>query len=533
VTDILFRGGTVWTGERAGARAQALRVRDGKVFASGSEDEVRAAARSGAQTVELEGRTLLPGFIDAHTHFLMGGAKLSSVNLRDAATPTEFTRRMRDFAAKLRPGEWITGGDWNHELWGGTLPDSSWIDAVTPNNPVLVSRLDAHMALANRAALALGGVTRDTPDPAGGTIVRDAKGEPTGVLKDTAMAFVSRTIPEPTDGDLERALAAATRHAFSLGVTQVHDMGPLLGRSWRHLETYQRARQAGSLEPRVYCAVPLETWEEMVRYAKEQGKGDDRLWWGSLKGFVDGSLGSTTAWFNEPYSDSPDTVGLTVTEPPVLRERVLGADAAGMHVIVHAIGDRANDWLLDVYEEAAQEHGPRDRRFRTEHAQHLTPAAIARFGRQGVIPSMQPYHAVDDGPWAGKRLGPERVRRSYAVRSLLDSGAPVAFGSDWTVAPLNPLPTLTAAITRQTAGGGNPGGWIPEQKITLEEALVAHTHGSAVAGYSDRFSGTLRPGAYADLVILSGDLFATPAEEIASMQADVTYVEGKEVFRRE
>jgi len=365
--------------------------------------------------------------------------------------------------------------------------------------------------------------------------VRDADtGQPTGVLKDMAMDLVSRAVPEPSDAELDRALAAAIRHAHKLGVTQVHDMGPLLGGSWRHLETYERAHARGLLGVRVYAAVAIETWPQMRDRVAEHGRGDDRLWWGGTKGFVDGSLGSATAWFHEPYADAPETCGLTMTEPAVLRERILAADAAGLQVIVHAIGDRANDWLLDVYQEAAELNGPReDRRLRAEHAQHLTPGAIARFARQGVIASMQPFHAMDDAPWAEKRIGPERVRRSYAFRSLLDSGATLAFGSDWTVAPLDPLPAVAAAVTRRPPDGTHPEGWIPEQRITLEESLVAHTHGAAFAGYREGGTGQLRPGAYADLVILGGDLFHTPPADLATLGVDATYVEGEEVFRRQ
>jgi predicted amidohydrolase YtcJ len=530
--ELLFRGGPVWTG--SGARpARALAVRGGRVLAVGSEAELSALIGSGTRVVELAGRSLLPGFVDSHTHFLIGGLKLAGVRLRDAGSPEELAARIAEAAARVGPGEWITGGDWDHERWGGELPRAAWIDAHTPANPVFVTRLDLHMGLANTVALRAGGVGAGTPDPPGGAIERDpATGEPTGVLKDRAMELVSRVIPPAGEAEDDRALLAAARHALSLGVTQVHDMGFFGEVTWRHLETHERAHQAGRLPLRVYAVVPLETWEQLRERVRERGWGDDRLWWGGLKGFVDGSLGSGTAWFHEPYLDDRLGCGITVTEPETLRRRILSADAAGLHVIVHAIGDRANDWLLDTYREAAAKNGPRDRRFRIEHAQHLTPAAIPRFASQGVIPSVQPYHLVDDGCWAEKRIGERRARSTYAFRALLDAGARPAFGSDWTVAPLDPLPALAAAVTRRTSDGVHPGGWVPEQRVSLPESLTAHTRDAARAAFKEDVSGGLFAGALADLVLLSGNVFEVPAEELSTLHVEETYVEGEVVYRR-
>jgi predicted amidohydrolase YtcJ len=530
--DLLFRGGPVWTGLPGAPLARSLAVRGGRVLAAGAEQDLAPFVARGTRVVELKGRSLLPGFVDSHTHFLIGGSKLAGVQLRDAASRQDFVSRIAEAARLLAPGEWITGGDWDHERWGGELPRASWIDALTPANPVFVSRLDLHMGVANALALRAGGVRADTPDPPGGTIERDAAtGEPTGVLKDRAMELVSRAIPPATDAELDRALAAAARHALSLGVTQVHDMGFFGGVSWRHLETYERAHRTGRLGLRVYAVVPLETWERLGDRVSERGWGDDRLWWGGLKGFVDGSLGSSTAWFHEPYLDIRHGCGITVTDLGTLRERILAADAAGLHVIVHAIGDRANDWLLDTYLEAAQRNGPGDRRFRIEHAQHLTERAIPRFAAQDVIASVQPYHLVDDGCWAGKRIGERRARTTYAFRSLLDAGARLAFGSDWTVAPLNPLPAVAAAVTRRTSDGTNPGGWVPDQKVSRETSLGAHTQGAAYAGYMEAVSGALFPGAYADLALLSGDILEVATEELATLHVEETYVEGELMYR--
>ena len=303
VADTVYRGGTVWTGVAGAPRAQAVAVKDGHVMAVGSDDDARAWIGTGTRIVELNGRALLPGFIDAHTHFIDGGFKLAGVDLRDAATPQEFARRIGDFARTVSPGTWIVGGDWDHELWGGELPRKEWVDSLTPDNPVFVSRLDGHMALANTVAMRAAHVDEDgrTATPVGGTIVRDSEsGDAAGVFKDDAMDLIYRVIPDPSEEEMDGALQAAARHALEHGVTQIHDMG-----TWAGLATYQRAESRGELPLRVYAVVPIATWERLRDYVSANGRGDDRLWWGGLKGFVDGSLGSTTAWFYEPYRTSP------------------------------------------------------------------------------------------------------------------------------------------------------------------------------------------------------------------------------------
>jgi predicted amidohydrolase YtcJ len=451
------------------------------------------------------------------------------VDLRDADSREEFARRILEFAQTVEAGTWITGGDWDHEAWGGELPRRDWIDAATLLHPVFVTRLDGHMGLANSLALELAGIDGNTPVPEGGEIVFDpVTGEPTGVLKDEAMGLVTRVIPEATADEMDAALDAAIRYALSQGVTQTHHMG-----TWADLETFRRAEAEGRLAMRIYAVVPMGTWERLRRFVSENGRGDDRLWWGGLKGFVDGSLGSTTAWFYEPYADDPTTSGLLTTDTASLRRWIHAADESGFQSIVHAIGDRANDWLLDVYQEVEEANGPRDRRFRIEHAQHLSTEAIPRFAALGVIPSMQPYHAIDDGRWAEKRIGPERIQTTYAFRSLLDAGAALAFGSDWTVAPMDVRQGIYAALTRRTIDGANPDGWVPQEKISLEEALAAYTFGGARAGFMEDRVGRLEPGKYADLVVLSRDLFQTDPSEIPDVDVDLTMVEGEIVFRRE
>lgn len=526
--DVLFFNGRIWTGNPAQPWAEALAVTGERLVAVGTNAEVAALRGMRSMAFDLQGRFVAPGFVDNHTHFVDGGLDLSQVDLRDAATPEELARRLGAFARSVAPGRWITGGNWDHEQWGGTLPTRHQIDAATGEVPVFVRRLDGHMALVNTAALRRAGITRDTRDPDGGTIVRDADGEPTGVLKDNAMDLVGAVMPEPGEAELDEAVAKAMAHAVARGVTQVHDMG-----QWPHLAAYRRAHAAGRLRLRIYSAVPLSTWPELAAFVAEHGRGDAWLRWGLLKGFVDGSLGSTTAWFYDPYDDAPATRGFPVTDTLALQRRILQADSAGLHVAVHAIGDRANDWLLAVFADAIRRNGPRDRRFRIEHAQHLTPAAVARFAALGVVPSMQPYHAIDDGRWAEKRIGPRRIQTTYAFRDLLDAGARLTFGSDWFVAPLDPLQGLYAAVTRRTLDGANPDGWVPAQKITVEEALRAYTLGNAWAGFQERDAGTLEPGKLADFVVLSADPFAVAPAALADLQVLRTVVGGRTVFARD
>ncbi|MBI2535453.1 MAG: amidohydrolase, partial [Gemmatimonadetes bacterium] len=427
VADIVLTGGRVWAGPGTpvtGPEApSAVAVKDGRVMAVGQDAEIERLAGRQTRRVALAGRRVVPGFMDSHTHFLGGGFELAGVQLRDAGTPRDFTRRIGEYARR-HAGQWVLGGTWDHELWGGALPRRDWIDSLTARTPVLVSRLDGHMALANTRALELAGVTRETADPPGGTIVRYPDGRPTGILKDAAQSLVERVIPPPSDAERDRALRAAVDHALARGVTLVADMG-----SWEGLATYRRAQARRELGLRVYGVVPLASWQRLAELVAKEGRGDHRLFWGGVKAFVDGSLGSTTAWFYQPYQDAPETSGLVVTDTTELWRSIVSADSAGLHVIVHAIGDRANDWLLDTFRDARSLNGARDRRFRIEHAQHLTPAAIHRFAELGVIASMQPYHAIDDGRWAEKRIGPERLKTTYAFRDLLDAGARLAFGS--------------------------------------------------------------------------------------------------------
>lgn len=520
--DVVYENAVIWTGQTDSSFAEAMAIEGGKILFIGPADSIEGYTGPNTETIDLGGAFVVPGLIDNHTHFLDGGFQLGRVELRPVRSRSAFTERIRLAARDLPDGRWVLGGNWDHEAWGGELPTREWIDRHTPDHPVFVTRLDLHMGLANTAALERAGITAATPDPDGGTIVRDPRtGEPTGVLKDEAMNLVYAVIPPPTEAEQDEALERAMQHALSKGVTQVHDMG-----QWSHLATYRRAHARDALRLRIYSFVPLATWQRLDSLVEAEGRGDAMLRWGGLKGFVDGSLGSTTAWFYEPYTDEPETAGLLVTDTTALRRRILRADNAGLQVAVHAIGDRANDWLLDVFAEAADQNGDRDRRFRIEHAQHLSRSAIRRFAGQGVIPSAQPYHAIDDGRWAEKRIGPERIQTTYPFRSLLDADAPLTFGSDWTVAPIDPLLGIYAAVTRRTIDGANPNGWVPEEKITVAEALRAYTRHNAYAGFQDDSLGTLERGKWADFVVLNRNLFDVRPASIDDVEVLRTVIAG-------
>lgn len=529
VADTIIVNAVVHTMDSAQPTAEAVAIYANRIVAVGSSKDIKKLAGPTTRSIDAKKHLLLPGFNDAHTHFLSGGFQLSSVDLRDADSPQEFAARIKAFAEKLPKGRWITGGDWDHERWADAkLPTKELIDTITPDTPVFVSRLDGHMALANSLALKLAGVTRQTLDPAGGVIVRDKSGEPTGVLKDAAQSFVWKVIPPATFDERLAAARAATNYAASLGVTSIQDVS-----AGTDVGVYQTLLDRGELKTRIYAVAPLPQWERLARTGVRAHFGCDMLRVGGLKGFSDGSLGSTTALFYEPYRDDPSTSGIPGDEmfpEGAMLERVRAADLAGLQVMIHAIGDRANDLILSVFEQVERENGKRDRRFRIEHAQHLRSQDITRFARDRVIASMQPYHAIDDGRWAEKRIGKERAKTTYAFRSLLDAGVTLAFGTDWTVAPLNPLLTIYAAVTRRTIDGKNSKGWVPEQKISVEETVRAYTVGSAYAEFQDQAKGTISRGKLADLVLLSRDIFKIDPQEIENVKVVLTMVDGRVVY---
>lgn len=520
--------GRVWTGDPQQAWAQAVAVAGDTILAVGDSATLEQYAGSHTRRIDNGGGMVVPGLNDSHTHFIDGGFQLTSVDLRSANTPAEFIQRLRAFAQTVPAGQWIIGGDWDHERWAGSpLPRRDWIDSVTPNNPVFVNRLDGHMALANSLALKAAHIDRSTPDHPGGTIVRDRNGSPTGILKDDAMGPVYAAIPEPAPEQQDSALARAMRYAGSLGITAVSAVSV----PWGQVAAWRRAHARGAMTVRVSLYPPLEDWHKVADTVAASGPGDKWLRLAGVKGYVDGSLGSATALLTRPYLDEPSTYGLTVTPPDSLRRWIGAADSAGLQIAIHAIGDSANKLLLDIYDSVAAAHGPRDRRFRIEHAQHLRPEDIARIAEHGYIASMQPYHAIDDGRWAAKRIGPDLIKTTYAFRSLLDQGAHVAFGSDWTVAPLDPVTGIYAAVTRRTLDGKNPEGWVPEQKIKVEEALHGYTYEPAYAAFAEQDRGMLRPGYLADLVLLDRDLTAIPPASIEDTRVKATIVGGKVVYQ--
>jgi predicted amidohydrolase YtcJ len=526
--DKIYFNAKIWTGDPANAWADAIAIKGNEIVYVGKD--YQSFKGTNTEMIDLGGKLMTPGFIDNHTHFLSGGYNLSAVDLRKAKTPQEFISILKEFCQKQNDDRWILGGDWDHEAWGGELPSRNWIDSVTGNHPLFVNRYDGHMALANSKALELAGINKNTKVPAGGEMKKDAKGEYTGVLKDEAMGLLYKVIPDPSEKELDEYLQAAMQHAFENGVTQVHDVGSYGG--WIDLATYRRNYANKKLDLRIYSFVPLSTWKKMDSFCKKEGKGDDMLRWGALKGFMDGSLGSTTAWFYQPYLDDPKTSGLNVTDTINMRNWVLAADSAGLHIAVHAIGDRANDFILNVFEEAEKKNSA-DHRFRIEHAQHLTQQAIPRFTQLKVIPSMQPYHAIDDGRWAYKRLDDARLKGTYAFKSLLDAKATLTFGSDWTVAPLKPLQGIYAAVTRRTLDDKNPNGWYPEQKISVEQALKCYTVNNAYAGFQENKLGMLKKGMLADLIVLDENIFEIAPEKIKDVKVLRTIVNGKQVYLKQ
>ncbi len=519
--DLALVGGVVWTGVARMPRTDAIGIAGDRIVAVGN-DAVRAAVSPRTRVVELSGAFAMPAFIDNHTHFLKGALAQAQPELLGATNRADFAERIGR-AAHANPGQWITGRSWDEQRMGGELPTRLWIDAVTPETPVAVPRTDLHMFLLNSVALRLAGVDRNTPDPEGGVIVRDANGEPTGILKDNAKLFVQQVIPRPSPAQEESAIRSAIALAHSHGIAQVHvpetdwerprRAAPIAGRQReRHALLFVRA--ARGLAP--------------DRGDRRTGRVRRRLGaMGAVKGLADGSLGSRTAVFRAPYTDDARTSGVRVMPLDELRRNVLDADRAGLHVTVHAIGDLANDDVLDVFQTVAATNGKRDRRLRIEHAQHLRPASIPRFAQQGVIASVQPYHAIDDGRWAVKRIGEARLDGTYAFASLIRSGAVVTFGSDWPVAPIDPIQGIHAAVTRQTIDGANPGGWLPEQKVTVEEALVAYTAANAYAGFQEDRVGRIAPDRLADIVVIDRDLTRVPAAEIQKARVLATYVGGQ------
>jgi predicted amidohydrolase YtcJ len=522
--EMIIINAKIWTGVDNQPVAEAMAVSGDTIVAVGSNREIMRYKGDNSVITDFGGKFIMPGFIDAHVHFLTGGFNLASVQLRDAKTPEEFIRRIADFARTQKPGTWILGGDWDGKEWDG-LPEKEWIDSVTPDNPVFIIRLDEHMALANSLALKLAGVSGSVKNVEGGAIVRNSSGGLTGIFKDNAMDLIYSVIPSSSDEEIDGALSAAMKYFASNGVTSVHAVDAA-----GYIDGINRAHENKSLITRVYCVGPIYYWAQLKEKIDNEGKGDSWIKIYAAKGFADGSLGSHTAAFVSPYSDIQTDSGLFVNSEEDLYRWISDADKAGLQVVIHAIGDRAINMILNIFERVEKENGARDRRFRIEHAQHILPGDIERFAQLNVIASMQPYHAIDDGRWAEKYIGPERIKTTYAFRSLLDAGATVAFGSDWPVAPATPLEGIYAAVTRRTLDDKNPDGWVPEQKITVAEAMKAYTENAAYASFEEDIKGTLEAGKLADFIVLSDDLTGIDPVKIREAKVLQTYVGGRKVF---
>lgn len=537
--DMVLRGGKVFLADSAGTVTRAIALRDGEVIAVGGDAEISALVGPATEVVELAGRLVTPGFNDAHVHFASGGASLLAVDLLGTTSLAEIERRVAEAAATAAPGEWILGRGWDHtrlpaaELGPGGWPTGAILDRAAPHNPVLLSRVDGHTSWANARALEIAGIDRNTPDPDGGEIVRDpATGVATGILKESAQGLAGRHVPPPSEAQVSRAIDAALELAARVGVTSVQTSADPMD-----LRVYQRLRDRDSLSVRVYAWHPLEmeTIRAFRRLGVTAGFGDPWLRIGMLKGYTDGTLGSRTSYMLEPFADDPTTRGLPQYSVAELDSLVQAADAAGLQVILHAIGDAANRQVLDAFERASGVNGARPRRHRIEHAQIVDRADLPRFASLGVIASMQPTHATSDMRWVPERIGHERAREgAYAWRSLLDAGATVVFGTDFPVEPIRPVEGIYSAVTRQSREepGTPPGGWLPEQKLSREEAIRLYTAAPAYGEWEEERKGTLRPGMLADLVVWSDDLLTIPEREILDAEPALTVVGGRVVYRK-
>jgi predicted amidohydrolase YtcJ len=528
--DLIVSNAKVWTVDSSLPEAQAVAVLGDRIVAVGSNSDVAPWRGSRTRVIDARGKLLLPGFIDAHVHFVSGGSQLNAVQLNDATSAEEFTRRIAERARHTAKDQWILNGDWDETKWTpARLPTKDLIDPATPDTPVLVSRYDGHMVLANSVALRLAGITSQTPDPAGGEIVRDAQGNPTGALKDAAQDAILKVVPPLSHQLRLEAVKLALVHAASLGVTSVQDMNP----DYADIAVYSELLQKGELTTRIYAAPLITNVDDQAKLGIRHAFGGPYLQIGAVKAYADGSLGSATAYFFQPFTDQPGGHGLLSSQMQplsLMRDRMMKADATGLQICTHAIGDRGISTILDLYSDIEQAHGNLDRRWRIEHAQHVSEKDFDRFARLHVIASVQPYHAIDDGRWAEKRIGHDRASRTYAFRTFLNHGVRLAFGTDWDVAPLNPMLGLYAAVTRATLDGKNPDGWFPEQKLTVYEAVQAYTMGSAYAEFQEKEKGSITPGKLADMVLLSDDIFSIVPEKIREVKVVETIVGGTIVW---
>lgn len=529
--DLVFVGGDIYTMDAENARATAVAIRGQHIIAVGSDETIARHVGKGTRIVDLQGRTLTPGLSDAHCHLYGLGKSLESVNLRDVKSADAAAQLVFEASKSLEPGEWATGRGWDQNLWEGqNFPNKATLDAVLPKRPVALRRVDGHALWANSAALALAGVDSTTTDPAGGTIERDAKGNPTGVFIDNAMSLVERKLPKPSDTVIKRRILAAAKVATSVGITSVHEMGI----SDSVVSVYRGLASEGRLPLRVYALLAGDA--DVVaslhtRVPEVDRDGTQFFVLRAIKLFADGALGSRGAAMLAPYSDDPENSGLWITSPEELNASAVAVANAGWQLGVHAIGDAANRAVLDAFEAANSAVPDTELRFRVEHAQILAAEDIPRFAKLGVIASMQPTHATSDMPWAEKRIGAERIAGAYVWRSILDSGAHLAAGSDFPVERVAPLLGVYAAVTRQDADGTPAGGWLPEQRMTLEEAIRAFTAEAAYAAFVEDYRGILKPGFVADLTVFDRKL--QPDATLLQTEVDMTVVGGAVMFEDE
>jgi predicted amidohydrolase YtcJ len=528
--DVLLYNGRIYTMAEP-ARAEAMAIRGDRIVAVGSTAELRRRFRARTE-IDLGGRTVLPGLIDAHAHLMGQGVSMLQADLVGANSKEEILDRLRRFAQSRPPGSWILGRGWDQNRWPEkAFPTAEDLDRLFPDRPVWLRRIDGHAAWANSKAMELAGVSVQTPDPEGGRILRYPDGRPTGVFIDRAMALVERFIPPPSEEDLERALELAIGECLRYGITSVHDAGV----DRRTIERYRRFIDEGRFPLRVYALIGGvgETLEYFCRQGPLLGYGGNRLTVRAVKLYADGALGSRGAALLEDYSDEPGNRGLLIVSADSLARQVERVMACGFQVAIHAIGDRGNRAALDAIARAIERTGRRDLRPRIEHAQIVALEDIPRFRQLGVIASMQPIHATSDMYWAEARVGPERIRGGYAWRRFLDAGVVLAAGSDFPVEPVNPFLGLYAAVTRQDRSGWPPGGWYPDQRLRLQEAVRAFTLGAAYAAFEEDLKGSLEPGKLADFIVLDRDIFAVPERDIADVRVLETWLGGERVYRAE
>lgn len=531
---LLLVNGIVYTFDDAGTVAQAVALRGSRIAAVGSSDDLRT--RFAADTViDLGGKTVIPGLIDGHGHILGEGGFLENLDLVGTTSPGQIAALVRERAANSAGGQWIAGRGWDQNRWEDKeFPDHTLLDEAAPMNPVVLRRVDGHAIWVNAKALEAAGLTAMTKDVEGGKIYRDGSGAPTGVLVDNAMALIDTVLPALSDANVEDRLRLALEECARFGLTEVHDMGADL----QTIAAYKRLIDRGECPIRVYAAVggAGPTWDFYRSHGPETGYGGDMLSVRALKLYIDGALGSRGAALVESYTDDPGNRGLTLMSEAELDTLCLQACAAGFQVCTHAIGDRGNHLVLDAYERALKPLGmneSRNRRWRIEHAQVLLPSDIPRFAALAVLPSMQPTHATSDMPWAESRLGAERIEGSYAWRSVLNTGTIIIGGSDFPVESVNPLWGIYAAMTRSDRTGYPEGGWRPGQKMTREEAVRCFTRWAAYGAFQESSKGTIAPGKWADLTVLSKDIMQVPAAEILKTDCEMTIVGGKIIYRRD